>query len=438
MTAVALLALSLAGCRPELIVRFVTTVYPEGGVERNVELTLIPEKTEGQAAQEPLPSGLAAIDADVGDRDAWARVDDGPGWIRAGGYFSRVDQLPALVEFGSDEERRPARFRTSLEIDERVVLRRWVYSETHGDPYSSAESAQGLDALISLVVEALRFEVDRQFGPDVGVYPAEEFLRTEARAMTWAMLSVSRGSPGWERMETRAQRWKQLLQQYGLPVVEGGEPDAFWDAQMPVVLDWLRTNIAARLSTEDLPIHPADLTFWPAGEDWERGMSRVTEEVWGSEDRLYELAEPHLAAMAGFYGGDDAPRVRFEARVEMPGVLMRTNGTPDDDSVVWVFRQQDLTLGELMLRAESVEPDREVLTDFGARRDFDRASLLRLADILWGRDTDGRLTSLLADAVARGHLDLLRDDDTVPPELLQLAAELADLLDPEVPLPEPL
>lgn len=416
--------------------RLATQVYPDGSVGRQLELRLLPDPDE--AAKGRPAEGLGDSGVILAEPDAWSSVDEGPGWLRAEGFFTAVAELPALVAFDVGGEPRRARIDTRLAIDERVVLTRFSYAETHGDPYSSADSARGLDGLVQLVIDTLNAELRAQFGDDLETRPAEAFLRGEARALAWAMLAVNRGAAGWERTEMRGERWVQLLRQHGLPLADLDEPDAFWSTEMPVILDWLRAKVAAALSTTDEVVRPGELSFWPAGEDWERQMTAITERVWGSEDELYALLEPHLAALAGFYGGDDAPRVRFESRVRMPGVVLRTNGTPDEDSIVWLFRQQELTAGDLPLEAQSVEPVARALTDAGARREFDRASLLRLADILFRQDGDGRLTALLARAVERGKLEVLRDDNDVPPELQSLARELADLLDPEVPLPEPL
>jgi hypothetical protein len=425
--AVVLLTAGLWACRPELVVRFATTVYHDGSIGRVLELRAELDEQESDGEDWISKSGVS-----LADPDAWASVEREPGRLRAEGFFLSVDELPPLLAIDVGDAPRPARFRTRLDLQERVVLTRWVYSETHGDPYSSADSARALDGLIQLIIETLREELFRQFGEDIDTLGAEEFFRSEARALAWAMLTVNRGSPGWERMEARATRWTQLLQQHGLPARAVAEDESFWDVQMPVILEWLRQKVAAALTTGDQAIRPDELTFWPTGDDWEREATEIVERVWGSEDELFEELEPYLAAMAGFYSGDDTPRFRFESRVRMPGTLLRTNGTPDDDSVVWLFRQQDLTVGDFVLRAESVEPVAKVLTDLGARREFDRAELQRLADILWRQDPDGRLVAFLEEAVSRGRLDPLRDEDAVPGELRDLAAELADLLDPDV------
>jgi hypothetical protein len=425
------LALAAAGCRPELIARFATTVYPDGSLGRVLELTAEDDETEAATDEDR----LAALGVGLADPEAWSDVERTRTSLRAEGFFARAADAPPWIGFDLGDERRPARNETKLEIDDRVVIRRWTYTETHGDPYSKADSALALDALVALVSDALRTEVRRNLGPEIDTAAAEEFLKSEARALAWAMLAVNRGASGWERMETREQRWSQLLRQHGLPAEETVEAGEFWKIQMPVILDWLRDRIASALSVPETPIDAGDLAFWPAGDDWEEDVTALIQRVWGSEEELTALAEPHLAAMAGFYTDADAPRFRFEGRLRMPGTLLRTNGTPDGESTIWLFRQQDLSLGDLQLRAESVEPIFRVLTDCGGRREFDRASLLRLGEILWKQDADGRLTEILRAAVKDSRLELLRDKAVVPDELQDLALELADLLDPDVPLP---
>ena len=116
----------------------------------------------------------------------------------------------------------------------------------------------------------------------------------------------------------------------------------------------------------------------------------------------------------------------FSARVKLPGVLLATNGTPTENGIEWLFRAEDLTIGEFALRAESVELNRDALTRLGARRDLSPAQLLQLADLLWKRDPKGILADLLARALEEGSLELLKDDDL--DEYSSHARELHDLL----------
>ncbi len=63
---------------------------------------------------------------------------------------------------------------------------------------------------------------------------------------------------------------------------------------------------------------------------------------------------------------------------------------------------------------------------------------MHLTDLLTSRDQDGGLRKLLASAVERGRLAVLRDDAKVPDDIRPLAHELADLLDPAVEIEPPL
>lgn len=252
------------------------------------------------------------------------------------------------------------------------------------------------------------------------------------------MLAAGRAAPGWERMQRRAEQWNDVLLQAGLPVDRSAPADDYWDAQLPAILGWARERVAAALSTEKQPVLPGDLAFWPTGDDWEEQASAIVQRVWGGEDELLAHVEPLLPALGGFYGDDDAPRMRFEQRLAVPGVLLRTNGTPDGDAVLWIFREQELNYGEVVLRAESVERQAESLTAMGARRELERADLLRLADLLFRQDPEGLLVEVLRRAVRDGSLEPLRDEQAVPEALQPTAGELADLLDPARPREPPL
>jgi hypothetical protein len=224
-----------------------------------------------------------------------------------------------------------------------------------------------------------------------------------------------------------------------LPAIDA--QDRFWAAALPQLMDWSRRRIAEALSTEQRIVTPDDLAFWPTGEDPGEIESRVTEiaeRVWPDGEELERLVESHLSTVSGYYGRGGAPSYRFEVRVTLPGTLLRTNGTPDERSVVWLFREEDLGFGTRALRAESVALDEEKLTALGARRRLERARLLQLVDLLWQRDVNGALVETLALAVEDGNLERLREESAVDDELLALARELADLLDPEIPVAAPL
>jgi len=420
--------LGTTSCRPELIVRLSSLVYHDGSLDRSVEIV-------GRTPEGATPTDDAWMVEEAGlrlaDPTAWDRVEEAPGRVRAEGFFGSVDELPPTISFKTGETARRARIRTKLDIDERVVLRRWSYVEMHGDPYSASDSAAAIDALTALVVEALRSELNVHFGGRVDTGPAEDFMWNRARALAKAALSVTRSSAGWENGASRRERWTQVLGQYGTTPAMPDDDESFWEFQLPMLLDWGRGEVAAAISTPEEPIGVEELNFWPTGEDHEEQLTEIAKRVWGSEDRLFELVEPHLDALSGYYAGDMVPRFLFEVRVRLPGVLLKTNGTPDGDSVVWIFRERDLSFRDLAMRVESIELQEEPLVALGARRKFDRARLVQLADLLWKRDKDGQLVEALERAVKEGSLETLRDEDEIPDEIEAEARELADLLSPQ-------
>jgi hypothetical protein len=418
-------------CRPNIVLRMTTEVYHDGSLDRRVEI--VGRTSDGEVpTEDDWLEEKARIR--LAEPEAWKRVERAPGRLHAEGFFLSADELPIVLSLQTHSASKPARTETTLDVDQRVLLRRWTYIERHGDPFSPTESAAALEALVELTVEALSSELHDHFGGSVDPAPAENFLRNEARALAQSLLTVNRVTPGWENSTSRIERWTQVLTQSGVPALPVDDPDDFWDLQMPTILDWGRDRIATSLSTAEQPILPDDLSFWPRGDEYEETAAEITARVWGSEDVLFEKVEPHLAALAGFYGGDDAPRLRFESRVTLPGTLLTTNGTPDGDTIVWLFRERDMTLREMTLRARSVELQDEALRALGARRNLDTITLIRLADLLWERDRDGGLEDILTRAVQQANLGILRDEDAVPEPLLPVAQELADLLDPEIPL----
>jgi len=439
---IASLALTIS-CRADVLIRLATQVYHDGSMERQLDVrgsgkqaSWSDEQPADDADDEPEDEGW--LESEVGVRIAqpgsWSRVENGAGWLRAEGFFRTADDLPPLLTFETGGGRRMDRVRTTIDIDDKVVLKRWRYLERHADPFSSGDASQALDRLIDLVHEALDHELKLEFGDDFDTRPAELFLRQEAKGLASALISVRRQQPGLENFSRRASLWADVLSQYGVSLRPYEERD-FWDAQSPALSAWLRERVAAALSTRDQLVSPDQLGFWPIGDDMEEQAMALVARVWGDADELWERASPHVAAITGYYGSSNSPRFRFESRVQLPGMLLRTNGTPDGETVLWLFRPDDVTFGELVLRAESVEPQLPKLRAMGARRAFEPAQLAQMADLLWKRDPEGVLLDALRRAVADGKLSALRDEDGIPAEYQERATELAAILDPDTPPP---
>ncbi len=417
----------LVSCRPELVVTLDTRVYFDGSLDRQLEVSGHNDEGEVPEAEDWLEEKAGLALADPG---AWGRVERGPGRLRAEGFFDSVDELPALLGHRTPDGTRPERLRTTLEIDDGVILHRWSYAQHHGDLYSRAEIDRAVAALVEMAAEALSSEVRRHFGGRIDAAPAVDMLRNDVTPLVAALIHAGRRNRGSGIADERARQWSRILSQHGYPTIEASDIDSYWDSQMPVILDGLRQRVAAALSDEHQAVGSEELTFWPAGEEpWER-LEAITERHWGTTDAPQGEFESHLAVLSGYYGGGDGPRFRFEVRTEMPGTLLRTNGTPDGNAAIWLLREDDLSLGEQVLRAESVRLDDDALRRLAARRNFEPAELARLADLLWKRDHDGALVGLVDRALHSGGLDRLRDPDELPDELVEFAEELAELLPP--------
>jgi len=423
-------------CRSDILIRLSTRIYPDGGVDRILEV-------RGRTSDHETPEDTDWMASKVGIRlarpDAWARVEESPGRLMAEGFFASVAAIPPLLTFATESGSRSDRLQTDLSIEERVVIRRWLYRERHADPYSAGEVQSALDALVELFVEAIDQELRREFGADFDTTGATTFLRGEGRGLASAILSVRRREATLENYAQRAALWEQVLSQYGMRTAPY-DPDEFdfWDAQIPVVLVWLRDRVAASVSTTSQRILASELGFMPTDEDDSEVLEGVVERVWGDEEELFELAGPHLAALSGYYASDNSPRFRFHCRVRLPGVLLGTNGTPDGDTIVWTFRAEDLAFHDEILRAESAAVEHETLVHIGARREFDTIGLVQLVDLLWDRDPDGVLHGLLEAAKEEGSLAPLRDFDAIPDSYKERARELLELLDPEAEIPRTL
>jgi hypothetical protein len=424
----AALLLLVNSCQPELVVRLATRVYHDGSLDRRLELRGRTDKGEIPTEEDWLAEKAKLR---LAEPEAWSRVEQGPGRIDAEGFFLTVDDLPAVLSFRVGEgAEKTDRIRTSLEIDDRVVIKRWQYVEMHGDPHSREDAERALNALADLAVEALEQEVRRHFGDAVDPAPAAELLRDRGRSLLSALLSVDRMVSALEE-DRRFELQKQVLSQHGAPVIHLEDEEEFWDLELQALFEWSRSLVANALSSPDHPVAPNDLTFWPVGEELDSMAQEIIERVWGDEETLWELAEPHLASLTGYYEGGDTPDFRFEILVELPGVLLFTNGTPDEEGVHWLFRDEDLSLSDAVLRVETVEPLAEPLTALGARRSFSTAQLMQLADLLWKRDPKGFLTERVREAVRLGNIDILRDEEAVPEGYRSRARELARLLAPE-------
>lgn len=418
------------GCDEEVVVRVSTRVEVQGGVSRRAEIA--GTQSDGSKPEEA-DWLLSKARVDLARRDAWARVEESPGRIVASGFFPRAQDLPPTVAHRTDRGAVADRCEASLAVDDFVVLERRVWRESVGDPFGAPEVAAALDAILGTLGDALRGELRSSYGESVDLTRTDAFVERKVRAFATDLLPAIRA---WKTLDEHRPTsgpgaWSEVFRKHGIRVADPAE-GLLAGENLTAVSDWMRAGVAAAVSTSGRPVAPADLTFWPEGDDAEEQIEAIADSTFGDDPGPRNRLEAAFHALGGLYGDAGGPRFRFESKLLLPGRLLRTNGTPDRDGIVWFHRDRDLGAGERVLEAESVELDDDVLRTLGARREYDTAQLLHLADLLAARDPDGALRRVLRDAVGVGRLSLLRDETRVPESLRALARELADVLDPAV------
>ncbi|MBZ5640191.1 MAG: hypothetical protein LAO51_15705 [Acidobacteriia bacterium] len=427
---VVLAALATA-CRSDIVVRVWTRIYDDASVSRRLEVS-------GRRADESKPAKKDWLEEEAGIHlarpEAWARHDADTGRLSAEGTFPSAADVPPCLAFETDAGRVPDSAKPAVTVENLVVLKHWVYTETYADPFGAAAVSSALDHLVGMAADALRDELKHQLGDRFDTAPAEKFVRTEVRSLAGELFDARSRNPGDARAAARESAWAAILARHGIAAAPAGEK-GFFKAQQAGLFEWTRRRVAEALSRPDAPMSPADLAFWPTGDGWEQRSEEIVERVYGSDDELLESIRPSLRALTGYYGDLGSPRFRFEPALEMPGRLLATNGTASREGVVWFLRDEDLGAAGRTLEAESVTLDDEKLRALGARREFEPGQLLQLTDILSRRDPDGALRKILATAVEKGRLSILREKDAVPSELELLVRELADVLDPAVQEP---
>jgi hypothetical protein len=422
-----------------ILVRLTTIVHADGGLTRSlaVDASLSEESSKDE---EWLRDSLRLS---VAEPRAWDHVDEQAGRLRAEGFFASADMLPPMLAFDLGGARKTDRVRTTLTIEERSVMRRWVYHERHGDLFGDEEIQQAIDEIALLIEELLRSEIPREMGEGVDMSQVGDFVHGELRDLVAALLDAGRREAARHQVDRRDDSKLQVLVDRGIAVQEVVEDDDFLEAHWPAIERWILSHLVDALAASGVRVEPEALRFWPRlvgddedeDEDGEMWWNGTVERVWGSEEAFTDRIDPLTDALSGYFEAGGAREYRFECRVRLPGVLLATNGTPEDQDAVWLLRDADLTR-DRFLDASSVEVIDDPLRRLGGRRSFETGELIQLHDLLWNRDPEGILNELLASAVATGDLELLRDGDAIPPGYRTRSRELADLLDPDFAPPE--
>jgi|GEM_PF-4482390 len=321
LTPVLFLLLLATGCRSEILVEIATTIYLDGSLDR--QLTIHGRET---MTEPPWEDGTLAEHTGVtlAAPDAWDRVETGPAVTRAEGFFSAAADVPPLLAHGSAESGSPLPDRGSLVLDrdDLVILDRYRYEETFGDPYGQAGADAALDQILDLLEDWIRDELEKSFPRGVDLDGVHRFMAQEIRPVARKMLAERSSLPGKEEIEQRVPALQDIFRKHGLPVVSLNLPgqeapafDRFWELQAGPLLDWTRARLAAAISTEEETVEPYRLSFVPTPDSLEETATRILIERWGSEQAGTDALIRWIQAMEGYYGSDSASHYRFRSQV---------------------------------------------------------------------------------------------------------------------------
>jgi hypothetical protein len=420
------LALAAGGCLPEAVVDVTTTVYHDGSIDRSVRI-------EGRTGEGEIPTGRDwprdVLSIGLARPDSWPQVDVQDGVLEAHGFFRAAEDVPALLQHHLDDGSVVRdRGGVTLRIDDLLLLRRWSYVETWGDPFGAADVAAAVDELLDLFGRVVREDLRRDLGDDVDLAPFDALLTGTVRQALLEVLQVERRFADIPDDASRAHVLALVLARHGVEIRSTEDAD-FWDAATPVLMDAFSTRLAAALSDAERPVTPDDFAFHRRRDDLGAWLDEAATHAFGSPDELERRVTLALGAMQGGYGGVLRTRFRFRSRVTLPGRLLRTDATSDGGGVVRFFRGESMLSHDVVWSAVSIEPDAERLRALGARQSFEALDLLQIEELLGRRDPQRNLRAWVERAIDERSIAILRDTDTLPDDIESAARELADLLE---------
>jgi len=422
----------VTACDEQVVVRQDTQVYRDGALSRRLDVRA--RNADGEIPTEP--DWLArSVGLFLAEPPSWRVLEERPDGFLAEAVFARADDVPVSLAHETERGRVADRGQVRLVTEDLVVLTRRVYEERVGDPFGPSSLEAVLDTLTEVAARALGDELRREFGSRANAAPAVTFVRGEGRAVVAELLGIIKDHHGGPAAAERARLLSAALARRGIPRPEGLTGAREWLDSVGLLLDpvlsWSRERVAALLSTSEERVAGEELSFWPDGQRLDEILSTNTDEPLDPLVRDFrEAADSLLEAMEGYYGGPAAGRFRLEARLELPGRLLRSNGTPVERGVLWVVDNEALSEGATM-RVETAEVDDEALAALGARRDLGAVELLRLCDLLTDPEHGPRLLEGLAAAVREGSFAPLADEELVQ-QAGGDAGELLELLDPSL------
>jgi len=410
--------LCASGCGSPALLQVETTIRPDGSCDRAI----------WQPKDELLPEGALSPEWRARWRivsgamipPAFAAENPNPDsrhpYFHAEGSFASPAEIPAhlLKRIDGHPEIGESELVRSLEREDYglVVAHRW--RETITNIVTPDDFRKARDQFIDLGVPMLVRTLEEVFGREYDVKALADEVQKRARPFLVEILDIyydlaANPKAGPEPLRPR---FVAALRGVGVELPEGAEETA--DSVMidRAVRAHLRALILRDVTRRDgRPMTEADARAILNGNSTTPFRENLEKSFKNHKDEIEAKLVPLVVRMTGLYNYPpilSGPAPRFIFGLRLPGWVVQTNGTADDEGrIAWRFDGQDLFPDGFEMRAESLSVDRPAQTRLLGRVVIDEEQSARaLRDLV---ANDDALADLLRRAARDGDPAVLRD-----------------------------
>ena len=417
-----LLAMMTAGCLPVIVVKTRTRILPDGTTLR--ETRFEKERRHADNEQErfwnerPISDDLGrGLGRGFVTRE---RTDD---VLVFSGVFTDPAAMPPDFLRDVAVLKRASRNHVDYRTEDLLFGTRHLYRERFVDAVAPENQKQARRELVDFAIHflkaAVRHEFDHRYDPAGFDSFAHEQLEplfdqlieiywNERRLMTKA--DPHTGLTGFDRALARALK---LLEPLGLLLDRELEEEE----NLARFRAWFQELLANTLE----PLHPSSSRPRPGDFDYlfpeeeplsglTLALERAAEREYGGVQEARDAFEILLLGVTGTYGSPPAEaEFRFDCAVELPGLLLRSNGFLESDrSAFWLFEGPEIFPDGFLLEAESVVIDTRRLGRIRELKSaLDRRDMVLLIQRLEGVDAKQRqvLAKVLDECARQGTLE---------------------------------
>lgn len=447
--ALAACCLAIVACLPTLRVQSRTRVLENGSLVR--ETTLTKQRADGDNEREKLLNARPVSEDFARSLGAgFPTIERTPDVVRLYGVFPDASAMPPDFAREVPLLKATAHNRVSLVREDLLAGTRYLYREEYVDAIAPEDAQEAKRDLVEMIGRFVRSAAFREFGREYELSAFDQWTRDELAPLTSdliAMLHAERANFGRKDPhtgETGLDRVaKKLRARVGKLGIELVEP---MDAPLNGLLleNALCDLLALKLKPRDpnrMPPKLEDFRYLFPEDAPASALARIARATaiadFGGEKQAIEDFQRATLAVSGTFSPlvpFDPPiqegAFEFDCAVEMPGLLLRTNGVLEGDrSAFYLFDGDDLYPAGKALELESVVFDTGLL---GRIRELksepDRRDAVQLILALDGADGGRRaeMRAALEECARQGTLAWL--DDPARAETKKRFARVIEIL----------